>query len=66
MPIGDVDEHDPAPRDQLGEQAAEHEAGGTAGRGDRRVEADGPHPLRTLGEGGGEEGQRTRRGECGT
>ncbi len=65
-PDGDVHEHDPTPRDQLGEEAAQDEAGRAAGGGDRRVEGDGPHPLRALGERGGQERQRTGCGERGT
>ena len=45
---GDVDEHDPSPRDELGEEAAGHQPGGAAGGRHRGVEADGPHPSPGL------------------
>ena len=49
QPDGEADrhvhEHDPAPRDQLGEQAAGDEADGAAGGRHRREEADRPDPL---------------------
>ncbi len=58
----DVDEHDPAPRRELGEKPAGDQTRRAAGGGDRRVEADGANPLLTLGEGGRQERER---GGCG-
>ena len=45
--------------------AAGHQADRSAGRRHGGEEADGPDPLRALGEDGGEEGQRGRRGQGG-
>ena len=59
-PDGDVHEHDPTPRDEIGEETSGDEPGGAAGRRHRRVETDGPHPRRPLGEGRGEQRQRRR------
>ena len=63
---GDVHEHDPAPRDELGEQPAGHQPGGPTGGRHRRVEADGPDPLLPFGEHRGEERERRRCGQGGT
>ena len=60
-----VDEHHPAPRHQLGQRAARHEADGSPGGRHGGEEADGPDPLGPFGEDGGQEGQRGGRGQRG-
>ena len=60
---GDVDEHHPAPRRPLGEQAAGDQAGGPSGGGDGGEQPDSPHPGRPVGEEGGQQGQGGRRGQ---
>ena len=42
-----------------------HQAGGPAGGGDGGEQADGPHPLGTLGEHGSKQGQRRGGGKGG-
>ena len=52
-----VDQQRPAPRGELGQDAAEDEADGGAAAGDAAVDAEGPGPLLGLGEGHREQGQ---------
>ena len=66
QPDGNVHEHHPAPRDELGEQPAGHQSGGSTGGRHRCVQADGPDPLWSFGEHRGEEGEGRRSGHGGT
>jgi hypothetical protein len=47
---GNVHEHHPPPRHELGQQTAGHEPDGAAGRRDGGVHGDGPHALRAFGK----------------
>ena len=63
---GHVDQERPAPRGELGQEAAEDEPDGRAAAGDAAVDGEGPGPLLGLGEGHGEQrqgGGRHDRGE---
>ena len=60
-----VDEHHPAPRDQLGQRAAGDEADRSPGGRHGREEADGPDPLGPVREDGGQERQGGGRGQRG-
>ena len=62
---GDVDEQAPAPRQQVGEQAAEQHADAGAGRGGRAVHGDRACARGALGEGGRQQRERRRRGDRG-
>ncbi len=57
---GHVDEEGPAPRQHVGEQAAQHRARGETGRHQRAVQAQRPVPQRTLLERGGQQRQAGR------
>ncbi len=59
-PDRDVDEQDPAPPEQVGENAAEQHAGGTAGATHCAPDADGAVARRALLEGRGEDRQGGR------
>ena len=61
----DVDEHDPAPVQELRQRAAEDQADGRAGAGDHAEDAERAVALRRDGEGGGEEAERGRGEQCG-
>ena len=58
IPIGNVDEQNPAPIERVGEHAAEQHTGGAARSAHRTPDADGAVAGRALGEGGGEDRQR--------
>ncbi len=57
---GHVDQEGPAPRRELGQDAAEDEADGRAGAGDAAVDGEGTGPLLGLGEGHREQRQGGR------
>ncbi len=59
---GHVDEEGPAPGEQVGQHAAEDRAGGEPGRHQGAVQPERLLPQRSLGEGGGEQGQARRGG----
>ena len=59
-PDRDVDEHHPAPRHELGQRPAGHQADGTPGRRHRGEEPDRSHPLTTFREGRRQQRQRRR------
>ena len=61
QPDGNVDEEDPAPGEQVGDDAAQQHAGGTAGAAHGAPDADRAVARRALGEGGRENRQRCRR-----
>ncbi len=60
-----VDQQGPAPRGELGQEAAEDEADGGAAAGDAAVDGEGPRPLLGLGEGHGEQRERGGRHDGG-
>jgi hypothetical protein len=62
----DVDEHHPAPRGDLGEDAADHQAEGHPAHRDGRVQTEGTGALPALREHRGQQGERRRRCKRGT
>ena len=56
-PDGDVHEHDPPPRDELGEQPTGDQTDSAASGGHGRVEPHRAVTFRPVGEDGGEQGQ---------
>jgi hypothetical protein len=59
-PDRQVDVEHPAPAERVGEQPAQHRAGGQRHRRHPRPQADRLHPLPRVGEGGGEDRQGAR------
>ena len=57
-PDGDVDDEDPRPAEDVGQDAAEEQAEGAAGAGDRAPDAHRAGAVLALGEGGGDDRQR--------
>ena len=57
-PDGDVDDEDPRPAEDVGQDAAEEQAEGAAGAGDRAPDAHRAGAILALGEGGGDDRQR--------
>jgi hypothetical protein len=57
-PDGDVDDEDPRPAEDVGQDAAEEQAEGAAGAGDRAPDAHRAGAIPALGEGGGDDRQR--------
>ena len=64
-PDRDVDEEDPRPGEEVGEDAAEQQADGAAARGDRAPDAHRLRPLLALREGRRHDRERGRRDERG-
>ena len=62
-PDRDVDEEDPGPGEEVGEDPAEQEADCAAARGDRAPDAHRLRPLLALREGGGHDRERRGRDE---
>ena len=62
-PDGDVDEEDPAPRDQVCEDAAEQQPNRTATGADGTERAERPRALAALREGSHDDRQGSRRDE---